>query len=125
MSKTTNEKYSFAELAQFQIIIEKKLKKAEAHLLDLEEQFLHSAELQESRGDWIDSATTSNDIDMLQLMANRQRRYIIELKQALQRIQNKTYGVCIVTGKLIDKKRLMVVPTTTKCLITKIDDRQL
>ena len=113
-------KYSEAELAEFQIIIEKKLKKAGEQLLDLEEQFLNSAELQESRGDWIDSATMGNDIDMLQLMANRQRRYIIELKDALQRIQNKTYGICAVTGKLIDKNRLMAVPTTTKSLIAKV-----
>ena len=125
MHKTVIKKYSDAELAEFQVIIEKKLKKAETQFLDLEEQFLHSAELQDSRGDWIDNASSDTDIDMLQLIANRQRQYIIELKHALQRIQNKTYGVCVVTGNLIDKKRLMAVPTTTKCLIAKIDHKRL
>ena len=120
MHKTIRKKYNDAELTEFQIFIEKKLKKAETNLLDLEEQFLNSAELYESRGDWIDNATSDNDIDMMQLMANRQRRYIIELKRALQRIQNKTYGICAVTGKLIDKNRLMAVPTTTKSLIAKV-----
>jgi RNA polymerase-binding transcription factor DksA len=67
----------------------------------------------------MDDSSTNNDVEMLNNMAIRQRRFIQDLENALIRIQNKVYGVCTVTGELIDKKRLLAVPTTTKSLAAK------
>ena len=52
-------------------------------------------------------------------LALRQEKFIRDLKNALIRIENKTYGVCRVTGKLITKKRLMVVPHATLSIEAK------
>ena len=52
-------------------------------------------------------------------MANRLRKYVVDLKNALLRIHNKSYGICSLTGQLIDKKRLLAVPTTTKGVVAK------
>lgn len=56
---------------------------------------------------------------MLNNMAIRQRMYIKDLENALIRIRNKSYGICSISGQLIDKKRLLAVPTTTKSLEAK------
>ena len=50
----------------------------------------------------------------------RQEKYIHNLELALMRIENKTYGVCCETGKLIPKERLRCVPITTRCLDAKL-----
>lgn len=52
-------------------------------------------------------------------MIGRQRKHVQDLENALIRIHNKRFGICIVTGQLIDKRRLMAVPTTTKSLEAK------
>jgi RNA polymerase-binding transcription factor DksA len=51
----------------------------------------------------------SIQIEMLNSMVIRQQQFINNLENALIRIQNKTYGICTVTGQLIDKKRLKLV----------------
>ncbi len=114
-------RYSDAELAEFKILIEGKLEKAKAQLDSLQEQILEIAEntSDEHGGDWMDDSSTNNDVEMLNNMAIRQRRFIQDLENALIRIRNKVYGVCSVTGELIDKKRLLAVPTTTKSLAAK------
>jgi len=53
-------------------------------------------------------------------MAARQKKFITDLEAALQRIGNKTYGICRVTGKLIQKERLMAVPHTTLSMEAKL-----
>ncbi len=53
-------------------------------------------------------------------MASRQSTYIDHLEKALMRIENKTYGICRVTGKLIDKARLRAVPHATLSLEAKL-----
>ena len=52
-------------------------------------------------------------------MAERQRKFINHLRAALVRIENKTYGVCRITGKLIPKERLRAVPHATLCVDAK------
>ena len=71
----------------------------------------------------MDDSSINNDVEMLNNMAIRQRRYIKDLENALVRIRNKTYGICIITGELIDKKRLLAVPTTTKSLVAKTQEQ--
>ena len=114
-------RYSDAELEAFRQLIENKLEKAKGQLQALQEQILEIAEntSDEHGGDWMDDSSTNNDMEMLNNMAIRQRRFIQDLENALIRIRNKAYGVCTVTGELIDKKRLLAVPTTTKSLAAK------
>jgi RNA polymerase-binding transcription factor DksA len=114
-------RYSDAELEEFKALIESKLEKAKAQLNSLQEQILEIAENSgDDHGvDWMDDSSTGSDVEMLNNMAIRQRRYIQDLQNALIRIRNKVYGICTVTGELIDKKRLRAVPTTTKSLAAK------
>ena len=115
-------RYSDAELEEFKLLIESKLEKAQTQLSSLQEQILEIAENSgDDHGvDWMDDSSTGSDVEMLNNMAIRQRRYIQDLQNALIRIRNKAYGICTITGELIDKKRLKAVPTTTKSLAAKV-----
>ncbi|MEN0004041.1 MAG: TraR/DksA family transcriptional regulator [Bacteroidota bacterium] len=114
-------KYSDAELAEFKALIDKKIAKTEVQLSQLEEEIRETTEntSDDHGGDWVDDSSNNSNIEMLNNMAIRQRKHLVDLRNALLRIGNKTYGICVVTGKLIDKKRLMAVPTTTKSLAAK------
>ncbi|MCB0553034.1 MAG: TraR/DksA family transcriptional regulator [Phaeodactylibacter sp.] len=118
-------RYSDDELAEFKALIDKKLDNAREQLRSLQEQILEITEntSDEHGGDWMDDSSINNDVEMLNNMAIRQRRYIKDLENALVRIRNKTYGICSVTGELIDKKRLLAVPTTTKSLLAKTQEQ--
>lgn len=115
-------RYSDTDLAEFKALIENKVAKTQAQLTALESQLTATAESKDNEGDWMDDSTINADIEMLEVMANRQRKHLIDLQNALQRIYNKSYGICIITGELIDKKRLLVVPTTSKSLVAKMID---
>ncbi len=120
-------RYSDADLAEFKEIIEKKLEEAQANLLSLQDQILEITEntSDEHGGDWMDDSSINNEMEMLNNMAIRQRMYIKDLENALVRIRNKSYGICSITGELIDKKRLLAVPTTTKSLSAKTEEAKL
>lgn len=113
--------YSDAELGEFRQLIEGRLEKARRMVTELQEQIVDLTESvsDEHGGDWIDDSSVNNEVEMLYDMMGRQRRYLHDLENALIRIRNRTYGVCTVTGALIDKRRLMAVPTTTKSLLAK------
>ncbi len=117
-------RYSDADLAEFKEIIDKKLEEAQANLISLQEQILEITEntSDEHGGDWMDDSSINNEMEMLNNMAIRQRMYIKDLENALVRIRNKSYGICSITGELIDKKRLLAVPTTTKSLSAKAEE---
>lgn len=114
-------RYSDEELAEFRALIESKIVKTQENLEGLQSQILEITEntSDEHGGDWVDDSSINNDVEMLNNMAIRQRRYLKDLENALIRIHNKSYGICVVSGELIDKKRLMAVPTTTKSLSAK------
>ncbi len=119
MSKKT--RYSDAELEEFKAIIEEKMASAIESAKSLESQI---QELTEETGaefgiDFGDDSNINDQREMLMEMLIRQKKYIRELERALLRIENKTYGICEVTGELIDKRRLMAVPTTTKSMTAK------
>jgi RNA polymerase-binding transcription factor DksA len=118
---TGNEKYSEAELLEFQALVEGKLAKARQHYEQLQRQIQETNEDSDDDfgTDWIDDSNIHNQMEMLGEMAVRQRKYIHSLENALIRIRNKTYGICEVTGEKIDKRRLIAVPTTTKSLQAK------
>ncbi len=119
-------RYSDEELKEFRTLIEKKLAEAEEQLDLLENQITDTTENSndDHGGDWVDDSAYSMDLEMLNNMANRQKKYIADLKAALVRISAKTYGVCMNTGELIDKRRLMAVPTTTKSLAAKGEEQK-
>jgi len=117
------EKYSDAELSEFKEIILKKIENAEEDLALIE-----SAYKNDSNNGTDDtsptfkafeegSETMSKESNVK--LAIRQEKFIRDLKNALLRIENKTYGICRVTGKLIQKERLKLVPHATLSIEAK------
>lgn len=115
-------KYSDVDLEEFRRLILKKMERAQEQLELLQNQIYEVTE--NGDGDYgqgmMDDSNTNTDVEMLNSLAIHQRKYIRELENALSRIRHKTYGICEVTGELIDKKRLLAVPTTTKSLAAKL-----
>lgn len=115
-------RYSDIELDEFKALIEQKLSKANRQLAEIQGQLTEVNESNEDGfgTDIMEDSSVGEQIDFLNEMVFRQKKHIGHLENALIRIQNKTYGVCSITGELIDKRRLMAVPTTTKSLAAKV-----
>ncbi|MBU2950620.1 TraR/DksA C4-type zinc finger protein [Tamlana sp. 2_MG-2023] len=118
-----NVRYSDAELAEFKVLISEKIEKAK-YDLDL----IKSAYMNDSTNGTEDTSPTFKAFDegsavmskeSNSQLAIRQEKFIRDLKNALIRIENKTYGICRVTGKLINKKRLELVPHATLSIEAK------
>ncbi|MAO71754.1 MAG: molecular chaperone DnaK [Flavobacteriales bacterium] len=115
--------YTEAELAEFKQIIEKKIESARQDLSLL--QAAYSNDSDNGTDDTSPtfkafeegSSTLSKDENMK--LAMRQEKFIKNLNNALVRIENKTYGICRVTGKLISKQRLKLVPHATLSIEAK------
>ena len=114
-------RYTDEELQVFKTLIEGKLEKARNEVRFLQDQMAEANENSASQqsGDWTDESSTHTEMELLNNMLNRQRQFIQNLESALMRIQNKTYGICTMTGQLIDKKRLLLVPHATKSVEAK------
>ena len=111
-------RYSDEELAEFKVIIKDKLDKARKEYDTLRQVIMHNGS--NDIEDTTPSFKTVEDDGAYQLskeeasqLAQRQYKFIQNLEAALVRIENKTYGVCWVTGKLIPKERLRLVPHAT------------
>jgi len=123
MSEDNRTRYSDEELAEFKEIILKKLEKARQDYDLLRATITHTA----SNG----TDDTSPTFKILEegaatlskeesgRLAQRQLKFIQHLEAALIRIENKTYGICRETGKLIPKERLKIVPHATLCIEMK------
>ncbi|MBR9922489.1 MAG: TraR/DksA family transcriptional regulator [Bacteroidetes bacterium] len=117
MSDQNHTRYSDEELEEFKQLIEQKLARAESESARIKERLEELEEQADSdRGDYIDDSSNAYDVEQLNTLEYRQRKHIQDLKNALVRIRNRTYGVCVITGQLIDKRRLKAVLTTTKSL---------
>ncbi len=118
MSNDLKVRYSDEELQEFKAIVEEKLAQAQEELRTTEQQIadLNENGFNQQGGDWYDDSTAHTDLEMLQRMLTRQQRFVQDLRNALLRIHNKTYGICIVTGELISKERLRLVPHATKSI---------
>ena len=114
-------RYSDEDLKEFKQLLEDKFEKAKSQYLSLKEQLKDITENNNDdfAKDITDFSSIQTEVEMLNNMANHQRKYIQDLENALIRINNKSYGICVTTGELIDKKRLMAVPTTTKSVTAK------
>ncbi len=116
-------RYSDEDLQEFKTIIDHKLKEAKEDLQLLRGQLDHSDDhgtndTGRSFNMMEDGSETMSREEMAQL-AVRQEKFIRNLENALRRIENKTYGVCRVTGKLIRKERLKLVPHATLSIEAK------
>lgn len=116
-------RYSDADLAEFKEIILKKISKAQADL-----DLIKSAYMNDLNNGTDDTSPTfkafEEGSETMSKEANsqlaiRQEKFIRDLKNALFRVENKTYGVCKVSGKLISKERLKIVPHATMSIEAK------
>ncbi|WP_139957061.1 TraR/DksA family transcriptional regulator [Flavicella sediminum] len=115
--------YGEADLAEFKEIILKKIARAQEDLDILNDAYKNNS----SNGTDDTSHTFKAFEEGAETMAKeanvqlaiRQEKFIRDLKNALLRIENKTYGVCRVTGKLIQKERLKLVPHATLSIEAK------
>lgn len=116
-------RYSDKDLKEFKQIIEEKLVEAKEDLALLKGQLDHSDDhgtddTGRSFNMMEDGSETMSREEMAQL-ASRQEKFIQNLQNALVRIENKTYGICRATGKLISKERLKLVPHATLSIDAK------
>ena len=116
-------RFSDKDLQEFKALIEEKMEQAQKDLEFLKNSYLNGAD--KSIDDTSPtfkafeegSEMMSRESNMAQ--ATRLEKFIRDLKNALIRIENKTYGICRVTGKLIDKERLKAVPHATLSIEAK------
>jgi len=117
-------RYSDIELDEFRKLINDKLSSAKKELDNLKEALNsisgNSAADTESSYATFEDGSATQEKEHLSQMAARQRKFIGNLDAALGRIENKTYGICAVTGKLIPKERLRAVPHTTVSIEAKL-----
>lgn len=116
-------RYSDADLQEFRDLINKKIDQAKKELNYLQGLITRKDEMggdeNENRYMTMEDGSMSMEREQLAQMASRQINYIDHLEKAMMRIENKTYGVCRVTGKLIDKARLRAVPHATLSIEAK------
>ena len=115
--------YTNKELKEFKQIIIKKIERAEEDLALLKSAYANDADngtedTSPTFKAFEEGSTTLSKEENMKL-AMRQEKFINNLKNALIRIQNKSYGVCRVTGKLISKDRLKLVPHATLSIEAK------
>lgn len=117
-------RYSDAELAEFKELILRKLEAAKKELTYLHGLITRKDEMSGDETDnrymTMEDGSLSMEREQLSQMASRQHDFIDKLEKALIRIENKTYGICRVTGKLIDKARLRAVPHATLSMEAKM-----
>lgn len=112
-------RYSDAELAEFESVIDEKLVKAKEQLGFYLTQLEELAENPDSKIKGLDDGISTLESERLTSMAGRQKKLIQHLENAKIRIKNKVYGVCRETGKLIAKERLLAVPHATLSIEAK------
>ena len=117
-------RYTDSDLKEFQDLIDNKLKTARENYDELQRALSHqddntTDDTSPTFKMMEDGSETMSREETAQLAA-RQEKFIRNLENALLRIRNKTYGICRVTGKLIPKERLRLVPHATMSIEAKI-----
>lgn len=121
--QNTTERYSDEHLAEFKVIILEKMAQSKKDL-----EMLKSSYLNDKNNGTDDTSPTFKSFEegseTMSKEANaqlaiRQEKFLRDLKNALNRIENKTYGICRVTGKLINPERLKLVPHATLSIEAK------
>lgn len=117
------QRYGDAELKEFKALIQEKIAKAERDLMLINESFINDQnngtdDTSPTFKAFEEGAETLSK-EQNAILAGRQEKFLRDLRNALIRIENKTYGICRVTGKLIPKERLMAVPHATLSIEAK------
>ena len=124
---TPTVRYSDEELEEFKALILEKLRQARENLARLNENIAGGEHSTDDTAPTFkvleDGYAVAQKEENAKLVA-RQEKYIHNLELALMRIENKTYGICRATGRLIPKERLRCVPTTTICLEAKMKEKK-
>ena len=124
MQPSKRKRYSAEELQTFEAILVEKLEKALNELKAILEALGRKKENSTEAGmKMLEDGADVTEKENLSQLAARQRKFIAELEAALSRIKNGTYGICTITGELIPKERLAVVPHTKHSLAAKLADR--
>ncbi|HSK12257.1 MAG TPA: TraR/DksA C4-type zinc finger protein [Phnomibacter sp.] len=121
---TPTQRYSDSDLAEFRELISRKLESARKELSYLQGLITRKDDTggdgEDGRYMTMEDGTLSMEREQLSQMASRQIQFIDHLEKAMIRIENKTYGICRETGKLIDKARLRAVPHATLSVEAKM-----
>jgi len=124
---TPTMRYSDSELAEFKELILRKLEAARKELNYLQGLITRKDEMggdnDDNRYMTMEDGSLSMEREQLSQMASRQIQFIDHLEKAMIRIESKTYGICRVTGKLIEKARLRAVPHATLSMEAKLGKR--
>ena len=117
-------RYNDTDLTEFRDIIQRKLDSAKKELSYLQGLITRKDEMggdnDDARYMTMEDGSMSMEREQLSQMASRQITFIDHLEKAVMRIENKTYGICRVTGQLIDKARLRAVPHATLSIEAKM-----
>jgi len=123
MEEDIKVRYSDADLVEFKGIIEAKIEKSKIDIELLKEAYMndHNNGTEDTSPTFkaFDEGSQTMSKERNMQLAIRQEKFIRDLKNALARIENKTYGVCRVLGKLISKERLKIVPHVTLSIEAK------
>lgn len=123
MEQKEKTRYSDAELQEFKAIILGKLAIAKEELASLTKSLSNSNAngTDDTAGTYktLEDGSATLEKEQINQLAARQKKFIDNLEAALVRIENKTYGICRETGKLIQKERLKAVPHTTLSIEAK------
>tara|TARA_B100001093_G_C26762739_1_gene986483 strand:+ start:336 stop:719 length:384 start_codon:yes stop_codon:yes gene_type:complete len=122
MAAKEKTRYSDSELVEFKNLIGKKIEESRAELKDYQDQ-ISKKNTGSSDTDYkfngLEDSSLLVEREYLSQQASRQAKFISHLEKALVRIENKTYGICRETGKLISPERLRIVPHATLSIAAK------
>ena len=124
MEKMEKTRYSDSELKEFKELIQGKLKSSREEFLSLTSSLSspnsHGTEDTSGAYKTLEDGSATLEKEQINQLAARQKKFIDNLEAALVRIENKTYGICRETGKLIQKERLRAVPHATLSMEAKL-----
>ncbi|MES2417155.1 MAG: TraR/DksA C4-type zinc finger protein [Bacteroidota bacterium] len=124
MEKPEKTRYSDSELQEFKELILEKLKSSREEFLSLTSSLSNpnSNGTEDTSGAYktLEDGSATLEKEQINQLAARQKKFIDNLEAALVRIENKTYGICRETGKLIQKERLRAVPHATLSMEAKL-----
>jgi RNA polymerase-binding protein DksA len=120
--------FSDKELDYFQGLLENRRADAEKEIENLKNQLQNEAENDEQDNAYsfhmADAGTDAMEREKIYMMIDRQRKFIGYIDRALERIKNKTYGICKITGKPIAKERLEAIPHTEISVEAKLESKR-
>ncbi|MBN1543503.1 TraR/DksA C4-type zinc finger protein [candidate division KSB1 bacterium] len=120
--------FSEEELAYFRNLILERRKEAQLEIERMRNQLKNENDEVDKDNAYsfhmADAGTDAMEREKIYLMIDRQQKYIGYLNRALERIENKTYGICKVTGKPINKERLEAIPHTEISIEAKLESKR-